>query len=957
MSILRYATGRGRFVGQSLIYPVPIPLDAAQYFGAAVVGENGQFYYSNGLEWIVPIEDNEILRPSALVPFSVDERTQLRLTTFRSPAGLEQTGIIFEISSNGVDFDGALTRIIPGFGNAYQLEFPEDGFGPGDRVLWRAAYTGTSGAQSNFSVPYAQTFPELISRPTPITRENAISGAVRITDFESASLFGYGYGETQTAFYAPDATPGVDAPLITVTQTGGAITTVPIPPLEPAANYLWRSRYGGRLNTTAPMIYSAWSSPRSFFLGAASLILTYDLALATARTIYVPLGGGTINNPLDVIIDWGDGSSERFTTDGIKPHTYAEGPGSRVTVTITGRLDWYGTTQPIDQAGLIRVENIGFAMGLTSLRGAFRQTTMALDYITPNIPETVTSFEELFRESGCTADLRDMDTRNITSLRQIFRSSIGTGPNCANWDVGQVTDVFQAFYFAQMNSPFSKGNWISLTSMQRMFFDNAGFNQPIGYWDVSGVTNMSEMFGREAMTNGLASTFDQDISDWDVRSVTDMSFMFGQRAFAGTSGSVIFNNGGSGNINNWNVSSVTTMRGMFGSARDGSRILFNQPIGSWDTGNATDMALMFSGASRFNRPIGNWNVSRVTDMSNMFELPPGLNATGHFNQNIGNWDVSSVANMEAMFANLYEFNNGGSASINTWDVSSVTNMRAMFSAARSFNQPIGSWDVARVSDMRSMFMAQTAGPLGPMLFNQDITGWDVSSVTTMDNMFGGAGELLLNSPKLFNQPIGSWDVSNVASMRFMFGRQSVNQDLRLDQAFDQDLSGWSLRPGGVDMTGFMALVRTPWSQENYSRTLTGWSNKAADNSGPLSANPTFFGSEYNTTAYRPGARFASAPPARAFLTSPRSLSVTGATAPEADGLYPFDAAAGVYLNADGWYFLKTGTDWILYDPDDTQQATGTGTGPWDAPTWTGALAAATVLINGAAWTIAGDTPA
>ena len=39
MSILRYATGRGRFVGQSLIYPVPIPLNAAQYFGAAVVGD------------------------------------------------------------------------------------------------------------------------------------------------------------------------------------------------------------------------------------------------------------------------------------------------------------------------------------------------------------------------------------------------------------------------------------------------------------------------------------------------------------------------------------------------------------------------------------------------------------------------------------------------------------------------------------------------------------------------------------------------------------------------------------------------------------------------------------------------------------------------------------------------------------------------------------------------------
>tara|TARA_R110002012_G_scaffold40547_10_gene111696 strand:+ start:4235 stop:5698 length:1464 start_codon:yes stop_codon:yes gene_type:complete len=474
MSILRYATGRGRFVGQSLIYPVPIPLDAAQYFGAAVVGENGQFYYSNGLEWIVPIEDNEILRPSALVPFSVDERTQLRLTTFRSPAGLEQTGTIFEISSNGVDFDGALTRIVPGFGNAYQIEFPEDDFGPGDRVLWRAAYTGTGGAQSNFSVPYAQTFPELISRPSPITRENAITGTVRVTDFESAAIFGYGYAETQTEFYAPDATPGIDAPLITVTQTGGAITTVPIPPLVPAANYLWRNRYGGRLNASAPIIYSDWSSPRVLFLGAASLVLTYDLDLATARTIHIPLGGGTVNNPLIVTIDWGDGSSEPFTTAGIKPHTYAEGAGPRVTVTITGRLDWYGTSQPIDQAGLLRVENIGFAMGLTSLRGAFRQTTTSLEYITPNIPETVTSFEELFRESLCAADLRDMDTRNITTIRRIFYRSDGTGPNCANWDVGRVEDVFQAFADSQMNSPFSLGNWESLTSMEEMFVQTIG---------------------------------------------------------------------------------------------------------------------------------------------------------------------------------------------------------------------------------------------------------------------------------------------------------------------------------------------------------------------------------------------------------------------------------------------------------------------------------------------------
>ena len=79
--------------------------------------------------------------------------------------------------------------------------------------------------------------------------------------------------------------------------------------------------------------------------------------------------------------------------------------------------------------------------------------------------------------------------------------------------------------------------------------------------------------------------------------------------------------------------------------------------------------------------------------------------------------------------------------------------------------------------------------------------------------------------------------------------------------------------------------------------------------------------------------------------------------PISNGAYPFDAAASVYLNADGWYFLKTGPDWILYDPADTPQATGTGTAPWNVTNWTGLLSAATLLIAGVAWTLTGDTPA
>ena len=944
----------------------PITADPAHEKGAFRVTEDGQIYYSNGLEWIVPSEEVEISRPTARVPTTATEQSQLRISEFRSPVGLTQLGALFEISVNGIDFEAVEERLVNGeFVDLYQLLHPEDGFSPGDTVFWRAKYLGTDGDQSSFSLPYRQTFPDLITTPEPLTRQNAITGTVTLTPFDSPDVFGLLYTETQVEFYAVGDVPGVDTPLSTVTQQAGTVTTAPLPPLVPGASYVWRGRYGGQINIGAPTVYSDWSDARTIFLGAASIILEYDLDEALARTIRVPINTlGNPSKPLNVTVNWGDGSTNTYTTAGIKSKTYAAGftpAEGRVVVTISGVMDWYGTADAIDQSGLVRVENIGFQMGMESLHGAFRGTKAHLVYITPNLPETVTSLEELFQESACAADLRDMDTRNITTLRRLFYRSDGTGPNCANWDVGRVTDVFQAFADSQMNSPFSLGNWKSLTSMEEMFVQTIGdyyggrdgrvrFNQPIADWDVSRITSMRLMFGCTAGANvgAIGADFNQPINVWDVRAVQNFEGFMGHLGDPGiTSGGAAFNQP----LNQWNTSAVTTMRRMFAIATR-----FNQDIGSWNIESVTDISGMFAsviGATTpiyhaFNRPVGSWSTASITDMSFLF-----LNA--NYNQPLEDWQTEAARTMRGMFQNS-PFNQP----IGNWDVSAVTDTAYMFASVVTntsrvaFNQDIGAWNVGSVTDMTAMFGAVGAGSSQFHSFNNGgsatIGAWDVRRVTSMQSMFacgiGGSG--IRTHP--FNQPIGLWNVASVQNMSSMFAGNN--------HAFDQDISGWPLRPAGVELGSFM---RSPtgraFSEANYSRLLTGWANRVASISGPLNVATLFEARRFNTTAYQPGARFTAAPPARAFLTTPRSLSVAGADSTEADGIYLFDAAASIYLKSDGWYFLKTGPDWTLFDPADTPQATGTGTTPWDASTWTGPLAAATVLINGAAWTIAGDTPA
>jgi surface protein len=258
------------------------------------------------------------------------------------------------------------------------------------------------------------------------------------------------------------------------------------------------------------------------------------------------------------------------------------------------------------------------------------------------------------------------------------------------------------------------------------------------------------------------------------------------------SGAILFNQP----IGIWDTSKVTSMIGTFFIARN-----FNQPLGDWDTGEVTDMSNMFNGAGEFKQNINTWNTSKVTEMNYLFFL------ADEFNQPLNSWDTSSVTEMISMFRNATKFNQP----INNWNVSSVTDMSGMFYNAPAFNQNINSWNTSSVTNMASMFHLRS-GLVGN--FNQPLNNWDVSNVTNMSSMFGTTGGT--NGRGAFNQDIGDWDVSSVTNMATMF---------KGHRKFNKDLSNWNV----ASVSHFGLMFDQARAYNNGGVSLSCWDTSSATN--------------------------------------------------------------------------------------------------------------------------------
>jgi surface protein len=195
------------------------------------------------------------------------------------------------------------------------------------------------------------------------------------------------------------------------------------------------------------------------------------------------LGNTTIvmefTNTVNALVDWGDSTSDAYTTAGNKSHTYAA--GGVYTVTVTGSVTGFNCRSNPE---LTKCLSFG-SLNLTNLQQLFQGCTN-LTIVPDTLPATVTNLSSAF--NSCTSfnhNIGAWDTSNVTTMALMFSGASAFNQNIGSWNTANVSD------------------------MEFMFEGAASFNQNIGSWETAKVEFMAYLFNN-------ATNFNQDLSGWCV---------------------------------------------------------------------------------------------------------------------------------------------------------------------------------------------------------------------------------------------------------------------------------------------------------------------------------------------------------------------------------------------------------------------------------------------------------
>lgn len=101
------------------------------------------------------------------------------------------------------------------------------------------------------------------------------------------------------------------------------------------------------------------------------------------------------------------------------------------------------------------------------------------------------------------------DLSQATSIERVFEYVESIIGDLNKWDVSHIENFSSAFHDSQFNGDISKWDTRNATTMRDMFMSAFYFNGDISRWNTARVTDMRSMFFQ-------AASFDRNLSQWDI---------------------------------------------------------------------------------------------------------------------------------------------------------------------------------------------------------------------------------------------------------------------------------------------------------------------------------------------------------------------------------------------------------------------------------------------------------
>jgi len=235
------------------------------------------------------------------------------------------------------------------------------------------------------------------------------------------------------------------------------------------------------------------------------------------RLEYTVNASDTVTLPADNVtgtVNWGDGTSDTFTSATAPTHTYSS--AGTFAVTIDGDrfvFDIFNNPAP----NLTAINAWAFTeVGVSSLR-EYDSANFAVNTIDGDYPDLQTSLEGCFRNTSETTinGLDEWDTSNVTDMRLMFLDASSFNQDINSWDTSNVENMEFMFRNASsFNQDISSWDTSSVENMFRMFKDASSFNQDISSWQIDSLTDARKMLDGSAMST---ANYDELLKSWDTQ--------------------------------------------------------------------------------------------------------------------------------------------------------------------------------------------------------------------------------------------------------------------------------------------------------------------------------------------------------------------------------------------------------------------------------------------------------